>query len=466
MPNEIKILIQYWFDNYPTLNFMKILLNKLLVFSLTALIFCFQNFPSGVMAQQPVLQPETFQFNNGQWFNGKTFKRRILYSVNGLLTKKRPAKIDRIVDLKNGYVIPPVADAHNHHFDAAYNVNQQIEMYLRDGVFYAKVLSNLRTGALKVADQVNKPTSVDVSYAHGSLTHSFGHGFEIFETLALRLIPTTEVMEANKAKIAASRLRENDGYYIIDTAEDLERKWGKILEGKPDFIKINLLTSENYEQQRGKIPNIKLGHIGLDPRLVPLIVQKANAAGLRVSAHIETATDYRIALAAGVDEMAHLPGYYFGLEEKPDSYMLTDKDVKETVRRKIWVVPTPNLPESIKDPIMLERIEKVAKHNLRLLKRHGARIALGSDAYGSTPVPYVLYLAKLGVFSNLEMLKIWTEETPQTIFPNRRIGHLREGYEASFLVLDGNPLKDLEQTKKIRLRFKQGNFINISEKKS
>ena len=57
--------------------------------------------------------------------------------------------------------------------------------------------------------------------------------------------------------------------------------------------------------------------MGLDPRLVPLIVNKAHAAGLRVSAHVDTVTDYRIALKAGVDEMAHLPGYYVGLEEDP-----------------------------------------------------------------------------------------------------------------------------------------------------
>jgi imidazolonepropionase-like amidohydrolase len=403
----------------------------------------------------------TYEFTNGNWFNGRQFPRTTFYSVNGVLTKKKPANIDETIDLKGGFVVPPFTDAHCHHFDALYNVKQQVEMYLRAGIFYAKVQTNLRTGALKVADMINKPESIDVSYAHGSLTHSFGHGFEVYETLALRLIPTTDVMEANKEKIAASRLRENDAYYIIDTAEELERKWQKILEGNPDFIKINLLASENFEQQRENIPNIKLGHIGLNPRLVPMIVQKAHNAGLRVSAHVETAADYRTALAAGVDEMAHLPGYYFGLQEKPESYLLTDEDAKETARRKIWVVPTPVLPNSFKDPIILDRVEKVAKHNLQLLKRHGVRIAFGSDAYMSTPVEYVLYIARLGIFSNLEMLKIWTEGTPQTIFPNRKIGQLREGYEASFLVLSNNPIENFERIKNILLRFKQGYLINV-----
>ncbi len=77
----------------------------------------------------------------------------------------------------------------------------------------------------------------------------------------------------------------------------------------------------------------------------------------------------------------------------------------------------------------------------------------------STPVEYVLYIARLGVFSNLEMLKIWCERTPATIFPNRKIGLLAENYEASFIVLSGNPLENFEQVKNIKLRFKQGYIL-------
>jgi imidazolonepropionase-like amidohydrolase len=41
----------------------------------------------------------------------------------------------------------------------------------------------------------------------------------------------------------------------------------------------------------------------------------------------------------------------------------------------------------------------------------------------------------------------------------RRIGKLAPGYEASFLVLDGNPLVDFANVQRIRLRFKQGTVI-------
>lgn len=403
-------------------------------------------------------QSKTFQFINGKWFDGKGFKSKTLYSVNGFFSTKKPTKIDEIIDLKDGFVIPPFADAHCHHFDAAYNVVQQIGMYFKEGVFYAKVQTNVRSGALRIKDKVNKSGSIDVSYAHGALTHTYGHGIEIYEALALGLY--NENYNANIAKIAASRIRENDAYYIIDNAEDIEKKWQKILAGKPDFIKIYLLTSEEFTEKRDKIPNIPLGSIGLDPKLVPLIVEKAHQARLRVSAHVDTLFDYQVALNAGVDEMAHIPGYFVALDQPLEKILLTEKEAKESAKRKIWVVPAPIFYGQI-DSAVRNKTDVGLKQNLNLLKKHKVNIAFGSDRYGSTPIDDVIYLQKLGVFSNLELLKIWTEQTPLTIFPNRKIGKLKENFEASFIVLDENPLLNFEAVKEINFRFKQGEIIQI-----
>lgn len=432
---------------------------KLSILFLIIIIFCLVAFRSEVKAQDNSARQKSFKFTNGQWFDGKIFRRKTFYSVEGIFTSKRPAKIDETIDLKNGFVVPPFADAHCHHFDGAYNVAQQVKMYLQNGVFYAKVQTDVRSGALQVADKVNKPTSVDVSYAHGALTHTYGHGIEVYEALALGIYGDLKIYEANIAKIAASRLRENDAYYIIDTAEDLENKWQKILDGKPDFIKIYLLTSEDFEEKRKNIGKIPLGSIGLNPELVPIIVRKAHAAGLRVSAHIDTATDFRIALKAGVDEMAHLPGYYVTLEDKSEKYLLTADDAKEAARRKIWAIPAPVVYGSI-DQKIREKTDVVLKHNLNLLKKYHVQIAFGSDSYGRTPVEDVLYLNKLRVFNNLETLKIWSEDTPRTIFPKREIGRLKDYFEASFIVLEKNPLENFENTGTIRFRFKQGFVIN------
>lgn len=406
------------------------------------------------------VRPKAFEFINGNWFNGKDFKRKTIYSVNGVFADKRPPQIDETVDLKNGFVIPPLADAHCHHFDGASNTPIQIETYLRDGVFYAKVLTNWRSGAKKVADLVNKPTSVDVSYAHGGLTHNYGHPMRIYEALAAGIYTFDD---ATAAKLRESRRGENDAYYIIDTIQDLERKWQTILDGKPNFIKIYLLTSEDFATKNKDIAKIPLGVIGLDPQIMPAIVQKAHAAGLRVSAHVDTVTDFRIAMSAGVDEMAHLPGYYVSLEDKPEKYLLTETEAEEAARRKIFVVPAPVYDQSM-NKLTREKTDNILGQNLRLLKKYKVKIAFGSDRYGSTPVDDVFHFSTLGVYSNLGILKIWCEDTPQTIFPNRKIGRLSSNYEASFLVLKQNPLENLAALKDINFRFKQGFMIDVPKK--
>jgi len=49
--------------------------------------------------------------------------------------------------------------------------------------------------------------------------------------------------------------------------------------------------------------------------------------------------------------------------------------------------------------------------------------------------------------------------TPQAVFPERRIGRLQPGYEASLLILEENPLDATEHARTIRLRLKQGHLL-------
>ena len=126
---------------------------------------------TGVGALQ-IRQPKTYEFKNGKWFDGRGFKEKTFYSIAGRLTAKRPTGIDETIDLSGGFVVPPFSDAHCHHFDSSYNIDQQIGMYLRDGVFYVAVQTDTRSGAVQVANKVNRSTSVDVAYSHGALTSS------------------------------------------------------------------------------------------------------------------------------------------------------------------------------------------------------------------------------------------------------------------------------------------------------
>src|SRR5262249_38884702 len=141
-------------------------------------------------------------------------------------------------------------------------------------------------------------------------------------------------------------------------------------------------------------------------------------------------------------------------------FRITEADAALAASKGVDVVTTTYVStDEIKQPDELKRAQAIQIHNLRLLHDAGVKLAIGPDVYGVTSLAEAMNLYQLQVFDNLTLLKMWSEATPEVIFPNRKIGHFEEGYEASFLVLDGNPLENFNNVRNIRLRVKQGSTI-------
>ena len=409
----------------------------------------------------PVPTP-SLAFTGGHWFDGEKFLDRTngsknLYAVGGLFTKKAPAKVDAVINLNKWFIVPPFGEAHNHNLD--FSDEEQWarikSMYLRDGIFYVKNPTNLPRAAHPLVGRINIPTSVDAVFAHGGLTATDGH--------PLGLV---------KRNIERGGMKPEDadgGFcWIVDTVADLDRKWPRILAGKPDFIKTTLVYSEEFAKR--KDDKNYFSWKGLNPDLLPEIVKRAHGAGLRVSTHVESAMDFHNAVVAGADEINHLPGF------RPENndpvkgydnlarYRISEEDARLAGKRKVVVVTTSGttIDMSFKegaDGPKAAAVREMLSHNLELLHRNGVRIAIGSDSFRQTSQPEALNLKRLGTFDNLTLLKMWCENTAGTIFPNRKIGYLREGFEASLLALAGNPLEDFSNIQRIELRVKQGASI-------
>ena len=91
---------------------------------------------------------------------------------------------------------------------------------------------------------------------------------------------------------------------------------------------------------------------------------------------------------------------------------------------------------------------------------------MGSDAFHGDSRIEAEYLRSLGVFTDVEILRMWTRDCSQTTFPNRFVGELREQFEASFIVLHENPLKKWSAYQEIKYRFKDGRPLEIGPTKS
>ena len=395
---------------------------------------------AGAVAAATTVAPEGVAYVGGRWFDGREFLPETVYAVDGRLVRRRPARVASTVDLHGGWVLPPFADAHNH------NVGDP-ERFLAAGVFYVKDPNSHPAERSRLAPGLNRRGGLDVAFANGGLTSSGGH-------------PLALVRQAIERGDWTAADGEGAFFHAIDGDADLARKWPAILAGRPDFLKVYLLYSEQHQARRAAEFD---GRRGLDPALLPAIVERAHRAGLRVTAHVESAADFHHAVAAGVDEVGHLPGFRGPDDPSVDAssaFAIAEGDARRAAALGTVVVTTVGGVAALAPDGPAGEVRRAADashaRNLRLLKEHGVRLAVGSDAWDDTSVGEALYLDGLGVFDPAELLRVWTMDTPRAIFPGREVGSLRDGAEASFVVLAADPRPDLARVRDVVGAVKQG----------
>jgi hypothetical protein len=389
-------------------------------------------------------------FHGGRWYDGAGFSGREMYVVGGRFSIAKPEHVERVVDLAGGYVVPPFAEGHNHWLEPR-AIEAYDAMYLRDGVFYLKDQANATVVRRQLDAALNRPATVDFICANEGWTGPGGHPIQIaLQFLKFGSFP----LEWTEADLDTNVVN------VVEDVAGIEKRWPKFIAGRPDFVKVFLLYSEEYARRR-EDPQFQYKR-GIDPALVSEISRRAHAAGLRLSAHVYTAADFHNALAGGVDDVAHMPGTGYEEGMGVAAFRVAEADARLAAERGATVTTTLSWLAELADSDAAgakKVLEQVIRPNVQLLRRFGIPILIGSDQFRQTPVEEARLLVKLGLFSNAELLKSWCETTPRAIFPRRRIGRLADGYEASFLVLDGDPIADFSATGKIRMRVKQGQTL-------
>jgi imidazolonepropionase-like amidohydrolase len=124
----------------------------------------------------------------------------------------------------------------------------------------------------------------------------------------------------------------------------------------------------------------------VDPSLTSYLVGKAHGDRLRVSAHVESAYDFEVAVAAQADLIAHLPGFWPDADrikaKGPRIYRISEDAVRRAARQGTVVITTVgDVLRTNATPDARGQIVDVLRWNFDLLKRHGVKIAIGSDQY-------------------------------------------------------------------------------------
>ena len=181
-----------------------------------------------------------------------------------------------------------------------------------------------------------------------------------------------------------------------------------------------------------------------------------------------------MAISAGVHQIAHMPGFWPKDEAIANTnfesgdferYRISEADARLAGKKHIQVTTTLGeglqLTHDPKSKDFANALLDVYRSNLSLLKKNKVEILIGSDQFFSNPQGEALELVRSGLMSAQEALHAWCETTPQAIFPSRKIGKIKKGYEANFLVLSSDPLRDFTVVKEVKMTFKRGLEIKV-----
>lgn len=391
-----------------------------------------------------------FKFENGSWFNGSTFEERTAYIVDKtLIFSESDRQTAKSVDLEGAFVVPPFCEGHNHNLGGnAESVKPVVHRYLTDGVFYAVMPGSFRFYRDIIEKDLNTPSSLDVAFGNNGLTGSGGHPRGLRESLKDRFGLYPEFSKENL---------EDVGYFEADTLEEMSRKFNLIQSENPDFIKVMLYFAEEYDSRKDD-PSY-FGRRGFNPKFMTRLVDLAHEHNQRVAVHVESDFDMKTALEAGADIIMHMPSY-------DSSVRISDENIQLALRNNVAIVTTLSLANRYKsrDPSAYDAMIEAQRANLERMEKAGVKLVIGSDNVRDTSRGEADHLVALGSVTNLTLLNMWTKNCAQMAFPDRKIGRLESGSEASFLALAGNPLDDFEFTRKILWKVKDGRVLELEPK--
>jgi imidazolonepropionase-like amidohydrolase len=230
--------------------------------------------------------------------------------------------------------------------------------------------------------------------------------------------------------------------------------------------------------------------VKMKPEIWRAVIAEAHAKHLRVAAHIYYLADARQLVDDGVDILAH------GVRDKPvdkgfidamkahGTWYIATLDLNEAAfiyaRHPAWMdqpffmhALQPTLAAQFADGAWRDKVQndgstpvneaalKTNEQNLKTLYDAGVKIGFGTDA-GATPlrIPGFAEHRELALMvdaglSPLQAIQVATQRAAELLGRDDR-GVIANGKRADFIVLDGDPSRDIEATTHIRAVWQRG----------
>ena len=394
-------------------------------------------------------------YENARVWTGQSFEDRTLVVEDGrfIETASASASADPVrVDLGGGYVTPGFTNAHQH---TPRTTMENGWAFMNAGVFYVmnpNVLGSLMTDEREAF--FARPDTIELRESAGGVTTPGSHPEPLY-------VNTLGPYVYGGAGYDEMYL---DAFHYARNEEEIEVTLDRLEADGADFVKAYLMASQRFEPPGEDGEYVSTS--GLDPALVPRLVDAAHARGLPIGFHIETAQDFRVIAEAGADYAMHLPGYSAVARRENDFRVLSEADAQLAAQAGLAVIPTTlvgavRIREARNDPDREVSDDAVAgayslkADNLAMLHDAGVAILPGTDSNpGSVPAE-VKHWVEIGALTDAQAAAVLFNATHR-LFGDIGAGCFEPGCRADFLVLNADPTADIAAIEDIALRIKSG----------
>lgn len=208
-------------------------------------------------------------------------------------------------------------------------------------------------------------------------------------------------------------------------------------------------------------PGVEPGSAQLTMEEMKVAVEEAHKAGKKTASHAQGTTGIKNAILAGIDSIEH-------------GIFLDDEAIQMMIDHDVYLVPTLVAPYfilkyGVEAGVPEQAVEKckriIGSHQDSFRRAHkaGVKIAMGTDC--GTPFnlhdssAYELKLMVECGMTPMESIIASTKSAAELLGINEKYGTLEQGKVADFIVLDENPLQNIETLLNVRDVYKKGKLV-------